>query len=275
MADFGVFDLVGPQFLAVYAALFVVAFILGIVIPRWLRPDGSMMPVSDPEQLAYLSGGLDRFSEAVVAKLLVSKAIEPGSARFSIDGSATGATAAERTVLGIGTAARWNEIRMALREDAKRIDQTLTGYGLLMEQSARRIMRLCQASPYIALIVFGAIKWEVGLSRDKPVGYLTALLVVTLLFALARYAMLDLATRAGKEVVANAAQASDRLRRSPMQAETGMAVALFGTSVLAGSQFAGFHSLRSPSSSNSSGCGSGCSGGGDGGCSGGCGGCGD
>jgi uncharacterized protein (TIGR04222 family) len=217
---------------------------------------------------------LDRFAEAVVAKLLAKKAVEPGKACFSIDGSAGGTTAAERTVLGIGVAARWNEIRMALRDDAKRIDEVLTGYGLLIGQSTRRLMRWCQASPYLALLVFGAIKLEVGLSRDKPVGFLIAFLVVTLLFALARYALIDLKTRAGKEVLANAAQASDRLRRSPMEAETGMAVALFGTTVLAGSQFHGFHALRSPGSSSSSGCGSGCSGGGSGCSSGGCGGCG-
>jgi len=271
----GVFDLTGGKFLALYCVLFVVVFMLGIVIPRWLRPEGRMMPVSDPEHLAYLAGGKDRFTDAVLAKLMATKAVEAGKARFAINGSAGGSTAAERAVLGLGVAASLKEIRKSLAAEAERIDRTLTGYGLLMEKSTRRLMRWCQVSPYIALFVFGAIKWEVGSSRDKPVGFLTVLLIVTLVVALARFFMLEPGTRAGQEVLANATQASDRLRRSPMEAETGMAVALFGTSVLAGSQFAALHQLRSSSgSSTSSGCTTGCSGG-DSGCSGGgCGGCG-
>ena len=272
MDGFGVFDLRGEQFLWLYGVLFVFTVIAGLAIPRWLRPEGRYAPVNDPEELAYLAGGGERLAEAVVARLLSTKAIETGSARFAILRSDAGETSAERTVLNLGVAVSWKEIRKAITDDAKRIDEKLTGFGLLMDGATRMQMRFWEASPYIALLFFGAIKWEVGVSRDKPVEILTVFLIVTAIAALIRVLALDLRTGEGLAVLASAKAVSERMRRAPLTQETGMAVALFGTSVLAGSQFSTFHKLRTDSGT-SGGCGggdSGCSGG-----SGGCGGCGD
>jgi uncharacterized protein (TIGR04222 family) len=135
-------------------------------------------------------------------------------------------------------------------------------------------MRFWQTTPYLLLIVFGAIKVDVGLSRDKPVGFLTLLLILTAILALVRFLAVDRRTRGGIEVLADARARSDRLRRAPTPTETGMAVALFGTMVLAGSDMDGFHTMRSASSggdggsSSSDGGGGGCGGGGCGGCGG-------
>ncbi|MDG2005015.1 MAG: TIGR04222 domain-containing membrane protein, partial [Novosphingobium sp.] len=269
----GVFDLRGEDFLLLYAGLSVLAIIAGVVIPRWLRPEGRMMPLSDPEQIAFLAGGMDRFAETVVAKLMANKAVEAGKARFSILDSSVGTTSAERAVLGLGVAPSWREIRKGLAQEASQIDERLSGYGLLMSKATALQMRFWQTSPYIVLMIFGAIKWQVGVARDKPVEFLTIALLVTLIAMLIRFFSLNRRTRAGVEALTEATANADRLSRAPLSAETGMAVALFGTSVLAGSQFANFHQLRSASSSSdsSSGCTSDSGGGGD---SGGCGGCG-
>lgn len=114
------------------------------------------------------------------------------------------------------------------------------------------------------------------LSRGRPVGYLTALLLLTLLLAIMRWAVIDRRTRAAIERLDHARTQSARLRRAPTEAETDRAVALFGTIVLAGSAWAGFHQLRQASGGDVSGGGDGGSsdGGGSSGGGGGCGGCG-
>jgi len=69
--------------------------------------------------------------------------------------------------------------------------------------------------------------------------------------------------------LATARGGSERLRRAPVAAETGMAVALFGTVVLSASAWGEYHTLRASSGRSTS---SDSSDGGGGG--GGCGGCG-
>ncbi len=53
-------------------------------------------------------------------------------------------------------------------------------------------------------------------------------------------------------VLAETKQRSERLNRAPTGEETGLAVALFGTAVLAGSGLDGFHRLRAQSSDSGS-----------------------
>ena len=148
--------------------------------------------------------------------------------------------------------------------------------GLLMDGWTALQLRFWQTTPYLLLFAFGWTKVQIGEARGKPVGFLIALLVITVVFALLRFAVLDRRTRAGKEVIEEARERSERLRRAPAEGETGLAVALFGTAVLAGSAWGDFHRMRAASGDGGSGGGgdggSGCGGGGCGG--GGCGGCG-
>jgi uncharacterized protein (TIGR04222 family) len=138
-------------------------------------------------------------------------------------------------------------------------------------QAAR--IRLLQTMPYFLLLGCGAIKLVIGMVRDAPVGFLVALLVVTAIATTLRYHNIDRRTQAGVNAVRSARLEADRLRRAPQSDESGMAVALFGTAVLAGSAFSGLHDMRTASSSSDSSS-SGCSSDSSSGCSSGCGGCG-
>ncbi len=82
----------------------------------------------------------------------------------------------------------------------------------------------------------------------------------------------DRRTLAGREALAEVQARADRLRRAPTHGEVDMAVALFGTAVLAASPWEDLHRLRSRSDGGDSGGGDSAGDGGDGGC-GGCGGC--
>ena len=272
------FDLTGGPFLQLYGILFAFTVIAGFIIPRWLRPEGNRPRAVSVDELAWLAGGRPRFAEALVSRLLTRQALSITNNKFTADRRDAGESTAERSVLALSPPTGWGTIENTLRIHAGAIEERLVGSGLLMDGGTVWQMRFWQTLPYLLLFGFGGIKLDVGLSRDKPIGFLAMLLIVTVIFALIRFIAVDRKTRGGREALAEAVSRSDRLRRAPATDETDMAVALFGTVVLAGSNWSGFHTMRSASSGSDSGSSSGgdggssgCGGGGGGGC-GGCGG---
>jgi uncharacterized protein (TIGR04222 family) len=169
--------------------------------------------------------------------------------------------------------ATWIDFATAAKPHIGQAERRLIASGLLMDGGEARRVRLIAALPFMGLFAFGTAKLLVGLSRDKPVGFLIAFLVATAIAILIRTFSVDRRTDAGVEAVKAAQRRHERLRRAPTTGETGTAVALFGTTVLAGSAFAALHQMRTQ---NDNGSGGDSSGGGDGGgCGGGgCGGCG-
>lgn len=274
----GPFDLTGGAFLTLYAGLFVASVIAGIIIPRWLRPEGRERPIEDAEQAAWLTGGATRHVDAVVTRLLTTGALSVEKQKIAI--AASGPGAVEAALRGLPNPAPWPRVMAAVSRHSRAVEAQLVQAGLLIDQGTAWQLRFWQTTPYALLFLFGAIKWQVGVMRDKPVGFLSLFLVVTAVAALIRFALADRRTRGAMAALARLRERSDRLRRAPTEGEMPMAVALFGTTVLAGSAFDGYHTLRAASSGDSSTTtgdsssgSSGCGGGGGGG-GGGCGGCG-
>ncbi|MDE8650336.1 TIGR04222 domain-containing membrane protein [Novosphingobium album (ex Liu et al. 2023)] len=269
-----IFDLRGPEFLALYAALLALAILLGAILPRLVRPAGAMAAPAGAEEAAYLAGGADRLAESAVARLLSARALVVDGQRFAMNRTAVARSEVERAILRLPDRSGWNQVRRAIAPEAARIRDRLVRSGLLKDAAARLRTRAVQTAPYAVLVVIGLAKIEVGLARGKPVGILVSLVIVTAFLGVIRWFTLDARTSAGARAIKGMALEYDRMRRAPVREETGMAVALFGTTVLAGSPMADFHALRAPGSSSGDSGGSGCSGGGGGGC-GGCGGGGD
>jgi uncharacterized protein (TIGR04222 family) len=269
------FDLTGGPFLTLYAVMFALALVAGLIIPRWLRPEGGSAHGLDADRFAYLAGGRDRFGEALTARLLATRALSLARGKFHTEARDAGRTSAERSVVTLPSPFSWGAVSRTLRPHAATVESRLVADGLLIDGGTTLQMRFWQTLPYLLLLGFGAIKLDVGIARDRPVGFLTIFLIVTAIFALVRFLAVDRRTRAAVEALSNARRTSERLRRAPTVNETDMAVALFGTTVLVGSGWSDFHQMRSSSSSGDSGSssssdgGSGCGGGG-----GGCGGCG-
>lgn len=271
-------DLPGPQFLKLYLLLLVAAFVLGIIIPRLMRPAGKGSAIAHDDEMAVLAGGETRLAEAVTARLLASGSIafESGG-RIAIQRQDNARSPAERAVLSLSSPATWEQIAAAMKAEAATIGERLCRHGLMLSQAEVSRARLFQTAPYLLLMAFGAIKLWLGIARDKPVGFLIGLLVVTAIAAMIRYGKVERRTKAGIDAVKAARTGADRLRRAPAGHESGRAVALFGTGVLAGSALSELHDLRASSSSSSGS--SGCSSDSSSGCSsdsggGGCGGCG-
>jgi uncharacterized protein (TIGR04222 family) len=272
----GPFDLTGGPFLILYIALLAAALVAGFVIPARLRPPGRAQSVTDPDMLAVLTGGKNRFVEAVTARLLARGALGfAGKDSFTAITGARGETAAELRVLALSAPIKFSTIMLQLADYADPVARKLAGTGLYMTDEEAARVRWWQTLPYVLLIGFGTIKLMVGEARGKPVGFLIGLLVLTAICAAFRWFTLDRRTQAGHDAVAEATRSNDRLKRAPTTGEVGTAVALFGTGVLAGSAWQDFHRMRSAGDGGSSSSDSGSSDGGGSGCGGGgCGGCG-
>ena len=274
----GPFGLTGGAFLALYGVLLLAAVVAGMAIPRRLRPEGGPGRTNDVDQLAYLAGRATRLTDAAVARLLAAGALVlEDKGNFRIVPGAQGQTAAERAILRLSSPVTLANLQRAATSTAPATEDALRRAGLLLEDLIAWELRLFQTVPYLLLLAFGAIKWDIGVMRGHPVGFLTVLLVLTALFALIRFVVVDRRTRSGLAALETARSGSERLRRAPVATETGLAVALFGTTVLSGSAWGDYHRLRAASGgdgsvSGDSGSSGGCSGG-DGGGGGGCGGC--
>ncbi|MEG3180928.1 TIGR04222 domain-containing membrane protein [Sphingomonas sp. LT1P40] len=269
---FGPFDWTGGPFLTLYGALLVIVVILGFVIPARLRPDGRDQRVRDPDQLAYLAGGRTRLADSIVARLLAGGALAMhGKNKFDIL-SRSGTRPADTGVLALSPPLDWPRIEQTLRPTADTLGERLQAMGLMLDRGQRASLRYWALLPYLTLLMFGVTKWLIGDARERPVGFLTILLIVTAVFALIRALSIPKLTVAGADALTEAQADADRIRRAPLHEEMGMAVALFGTGVLVGSELDAFHKMRA-SSGDSGGGGDSSSGDGDGG-GGGCGGCG-
>lgn len=273
----GPFDLTGEPFLALYLGLFALVLLLSVLIPARLRPDGRRQPVTDPDHLAWLAGGTERFAEAVAARLLAAGALVLAGGHFGIRDRDSGRTPAERGVLALRPPVDWSAIASTVKEHSGSLERRMTEAGLLMSRAEQSNVRFWTLLPWLMLLVFGATKWAIGDMRERPVGYLSLLLILTVVAAAIRYFTLVRTTRAADEALERARQSSQRIQRAPTRDEVGLAVALFGTAVLAGSGWHEFHRLRNAGGDSGGGGGGGTDsdGGAGGGCGGGgCGGCG-
>jgi uncharacterized protein (TIGR04222 family) len=245
---------------------------------------GGLHPVSgtlDPLQLAYLSGGPQRFGDALLVELLTS-----GAATVSSDGRK----------IEVSPSVRW------LKRSDEAFGSLLTAGPMTRQQFQRRIAGRIEdvkanlqqrgLSPlpsqiwdyhrrvWLLLIVpvaLGICKVHVGIERNKPVGILIVLICLTI-FAGFLLMKTPRTTRGGEEMVRDHKRKNARAARAPLENELVLAVALTGLVALAGTDYAPVYHAAKAEGAGGCGGGSGCGGGGGGGggcgCGGGCGGCG-
>lgn len=259
-------------FIGVYFLLLMIAGPVAWLLPLLLRPAGRAQPLRDPDSLGYLIGRETRFADTVAARLVASGAIEVEGKSFRVTGG-TAASGADRALLALRAPFGWRDIAAALRPESAALRRRLISAGLLLDADDQRRLRMLAIAPYAALLLFGAIRLLTDIARGGPLFVLATLMLLTLIPLAIRWRFVSDQTRAARTALREARRDHQRLRRAPTVRETDLAVALFGTSVLAGSAFAAFYQLRnphnSPEGSNSSGGCGGSSCGGDSGCSGG------
>lgn len=288
------FTLKNNDFILVLAVTVIGAACVGRVIRSALRTPNPL-PEDDERRLdwqetAYLAGGGSRLTSATVARL-----VGRGLAKVSVDSktlSATGSapddtTAVERAVLGAlpvtneltALSPVQKAVEAVFAKDAERLDAD----GLTLPM-ARQVGISMMALIPVALVMFclALPRIIMGVDNNRPTNnlFITSFLGIVLGTAITLLGSLRLSNR-GVAVLAKQKEQNESLKTGTnweSGGDAGMAVALFGTAVLAGSVVAPLQAWyprqtsEASSSGCSSGCGSGCGGGGDGGGGGGCGG---
>lgn len=294
-----IFDLDGPSFLAVYTVGFAIAFMWSLARrsranARFALPGAEETKLTDPYEIAWLAGGVPRCAQVAVVKLITCGAVQWRRTRILRE---------SRLVAGGSAEAGFNEMEralfsairghgdkgMRLTEIPALVAARISG---LEARVAKRGLRPTQSEanrggcliilPMLFLVVFGAAKVWVGITRDKPVLFLIALIVVTVVVAAVVASRKKRLTPAGEKLLLRMRAE----RETP--GDTLAAVALFGAGWAGDPMLAGLdEALRkdisrmgNPTGSSgcsgatgcgggSSGCSSGCGGGGCGGCGGG------
>lgn len=272
-------DWTGGEFLALFAACMGAALVASLVLRAVLRSTfaGPSSGASDLTtwETAWLAGGPGRVLDAGVAELhrLGRIEIKPGGTPALAD-DARGLDGPLRAIHeAIDREGGVARIEAHARPRLGAIRAGLERRGLWFDDATAARIALISAVPWVLALGLGVAKIAAGLSRDKPVLFLVLLCIVCALAALGFYAKRPCATPAGRALLRDMNARHATLRRAPRAEQIALAVALAGTSVLAGTALAGWHEARHPPSSGGDSGGGSESSGGDGGGSG-CGGCG-
>lgn len=270
MNGINVFDWMAGPFLTLYVVLYVLCLVASKVIANTTLADGRPGVVADAEEAALLGRGRERLGEVIVSRMLERRALKVEKGKLVPQPGARGESATESTILGMSSPIAWSKLRKVTDLAAGEIEHRLVRRGLLQENADAMRAALFACLPLFGLLLLGLAKVVIGSSRGHPVGFLVFFMVITAGTIMVRWLGASQVTRAGKDALRDAVERADRLKLAPAQGEAAMAVALFGTGVLATSALGDFHRMRATSGGSDSGGssdgGSGCGGGGCGGC---------
>lgn len=290
-----VFDLRGPEFLLFYIMLIGGAILLGRIVRRILRGSTEAWPVDvtwTPFEVAHLRGGAQGTFVTAVTSLIHRDLIRLRSGRLTATAQKPHDLAREEAVVLAGVrsdpGAKLNSIRSRTSFDLQA--PRLAQYDLLLPTDRKAMCWTIVVIITAVVLTIGAIKVNVGMNRHKPVGFLVALSVlsVVLIPAICRPGR---RTAKGDQVLDKMQKEYAALKLSAAKNpsilapdEMALAFGLFGAAALAAPQFTELrrdlrqaggdgsyvHSCSGGSScgegGSSCGGGSGCGGGGCGGC---------
>ncbi|HEY7115027.1 MAG TPA: TIGR04222 domain-containing membrane protein [Tepidisphaeraceae bacterium] len=295
-------DLRGPEFLKYYAILFVLAVVAGIVIRQVVKStdggarDGGRTANGedlDPLEVAYLAGGPRLAINTAIASLYRRGAIRLTAGTRSLQAvrpPETAVHALERSLYVAVAAEKSSAVqRVHQRVSGDLAAGRLRARGLVYAAGRRAMIAVPSVLPLLLLFTLGIARIGIGLSRDRPVGFLVLFCFATAIAAIIMLARAPRRTAAGDATLRSMRTRGAALRStataspgSLAPADFALAMGLFGPTVLLGEEMGDLRRAINPpsgvgTSSCGSGCGggSGCSSGGGGGCGGGgCGGCG-
>lgn len=280
----------GPDFISFYLFVATAAIMLAFGLRWYLRQPGSKETDESNSlnayEIAYLTGGHNRTVDAAIAKLvyqghlkLLNNSLELGDPLPGLSHQLE-----QKIVQSISISGQPDYIRQTVKSATKFIEIRLKEGGFLVNASQAKIVQRWPSLSMAMVLLLGIAKIFVGISRQKPIGFLIILCIITAIFALG-FLIKPYRSRYGDSTLNNLQAQYYNLRTPNILANDDLALAfgLFGSMVLVDSAFTDLKNLLVPPPSTSSGgggdsgggCGGGGSGcGGGGGCGGGCGGCG-
>lgn len=231
----------GPVFATFFFFAMIVASIAAFAISSILRRGSAPAGDLHPYEVAYLSGGSDRALATALAALRADGAITSTGrhAIQAVDAQRTMRTPLDDTVYEAIRQGRATTVD-ALRADAsvrQALDQLHDGLvrnGLALDSHGRTKLRLATL-PVAALLGLGLVRLVAGLANDKPVAYLTIMLIILAGILIRMLRKTPHITKAGRTAVRDMMRRHEHLHPSSTPAwrtygATGAAlgVALFG-----------------------------------------------
>jgi uncharacterized protein (TIGR04222 family) len=287
------FDLAGPHFLALYLVVLVVVVVAALAARWWLRQPGDEPPLEaldlPPYEAACLAGGEWRAMDAAIVRLIHQGVIDADAAASRLSRRPGARQPKAHPLESVifdevregGTAI--SQVRQRAGNWTAKIRTRLEKLGLVIPPPQGGLVRLVPGLFLVGVALFGGVKIMVGASRNRPVGILVFLVIVTVIFAIAFFAWRPYRSRRGDRALRQLKEANAALEYAAGRRLSGLndndlvlALGLFGLGILAGGPLSGLQAALKPPPPVGSGGGSGCGGGGcGGGCGGGgCGGCG-
>jgi uncharacterized protein (TIGR04222 family) len=284
-------DLRGNEFLIFYLSLFAACFATAL----WLRRQ-SRLPAENekvfnaelsPYEVAYLNGGKILTVNTAIANLIRQNILRLDGGRkkrLLLSGGTPPNKMNELERVICAAAARpggeqLKEVRMAAKTVVGEISGRLKNSGLVVGDAQANKAVWMPLLIALTAVALGVVKIFIGVQRDKPVGFLIALCVITGIVSLIALARRPLRSRFGDSVLAQFKVQHSTLKQSLTSPTVdplmfAMGVGLFGLGALDGTAYAGLRKQLQPPGASASGCGSSCGSSCGGGCGSGCGGCG-
>lgn len=286
------FNMHGARFLGVFAVAFVIAVGIAAVI-RWYMRRKTEEPFPepvhlDPYEVAYLAGGGDVAINAALASLASRHMLLLDAEKRRVSRPNSGLSGPLHPLEEAVFDAVHTDLGASIDELHRgwppviEIADRLKSLGLIVSGERELLGRVLPVLVVLSVPLFGVVKILVGLSRDKPVGYLVIGCIIGAIIAFAAFGRPLLRSWEGDQVLERMKAEKAHLRAD---GEAGrielvgpalaLAFGLFGVGVLEGGPHAELRTALKPQTA-SGGWGEyvgGCGGGG-GGCGGGCGGCG-
>lgn len=184
----------GPEFLRLYGLALVVASAVAIGYRLlFAKPvtDSTKIPEIDPWQLAYLRGGPQAVAQTAIIDLAAKKLIfgEPVSGRFVASKNVEQSRMAPiphalYRAAQMGDGIKVERTTETIKFECDRIKLSLLELGVLQSFDQRIGLTWPGILAFGAVFVLGIAKLVVGISREKPVGYLLLLILLCIGLAL-------------------------------------------------------------------------------------------
>ncbi len=298
----------GPEFLALYAGLLVIAVVISWIARIWLlRTDESYQFTPNgtdaigPIEIAWMQGGPLRAVDCALVELAQKEAVAIDEDRIAAGKNSAHARAdhrvSELVLASVVASATPRPYHLICRDAAVGMDgvrQNLVGKGLVLDRTQRAAAVALPVALFGGLLAFGIAKAFVGVERGKPIEFLSLAMCITAVVMLLFILTVPKLTSNGKRLLAKLRK---EVRLNPKQLVPAnrfdsnsidnsallWSTALLGTAALSTGTWSDWETFlnrqrevtsTSPGGCSTSGCGGGgggCGGGGGGGC-GGCGG---
>ena len=256
-ASWDVLDWTAGPFLTFYAVAAVVSLLVAKDLPSVLTATPASRPrcgVLGPAEVAFLAGGRTRAADVMTLEAIAS-------GRASLEG---------RTITVAGRSTTRAALKGDLSAHIDHLQDRLVEEGFALSRDRHFALRVATFGLVSPVLLIGLAKIGVGSARDKPVGILVALVLVTAFVGIVLTGERRPASRAGRRALTQYRGEHQRAIRAPRPEEVIAAFACVGISALVGTAFASYGELIKAQSNGGSGCssGGGCGGGGCGGCGG-------